>query len=196
MPGGSSHLMSCDRAPQESPTPAETPPNLPRTPSKLPPNSSPDTPQYVQTPTTPPNCPLRPVPVASLHPATGDGHPQALPNSPWYLPSTPKQTPTTPPTSSHSTTCDSCPWYPQTPPGTPRGHKPGLGVSTPGKPTRGSPAHMGQLCPMPGGPHPKESPARPTVLLRGPWGSQGVLWVLGGCGCPVGLRVTGNLGCL
>uniref|UniRef100_A0A8C3NMW6 V-ATPase 14 kDa subunit n=2 Tax=Passeriformes TaxID=9126 RepID=A0A8C3NMW6_GEOPR len=39
-------------------------------------------------------------------------------------------------------------------------------------------------------PHAWGSPAHPRVLLGGPWGSQGALRMLGGCGCPVGLRVT------
>lgn len=171
--------MSCDRAPQESPTPAETPPNLPRTPSKLPPNSSPDTPQYVQTPTTPPNCPLRPVPVASLHPATGDGHPQALPNSPWYLPSTPKQTPTTPPTSSHSTTCDSCPWYPQTPPGHPTGSQACPGGLHPRETHPGVPSPHGAVVPHAWGSPPQGVPSPSHGAAERP---------LGFPGCPLGVR--------
>lgn len=39
-------------------------------------------------------------------------------------------------------------------------------------------------------PHAWGSPAPPRVLLGGPWGSPAVLGLLGGCGCPVGLRVT------
>lgn len=73
------------------------------------------------------------------------------------------------------------PWYPKTAPSTPRGHKLGLGVSTPRKPTQGLPA------PMPGGSPPQEVPSPSQGAAGGPWGSPGVL---GGCGCPMGLRGT------
>lgn len=157
--------MSCDKAPPGTPpAPPDIPPNAPL--------SSPNTPSIYKFPPK-----LSPPPVA-LAPAR---HSQTVPGT----------FPPLPPTSSRSTTCGSPPWSPST----------ALGVTSRawgGLHSRethpGPSAHLGQLCLMPGDPHPKKSPAHPRVLLWG--GSWGVLWVLGGGlwlprGCEGG---TGKLG--
>lgn len=91
------------------------------------------------------------------------------------------------PTSSHLTTCESRPWYPKTAPGTPRGHKPGLGVSTPGKPSsHGAVVPHAWGSPPRGVPSPSQGAAgRPLGFPGCPLGARG-LWL--------GLRVTGRCG--
>lgn len=171
VPGGSLHLMSFGRAPQESPTPPEIPQI-----SLRPPLSSPQT-----VPLIPPNMCKPP-----RHPQTVPGTFPAPPNSPPPLPQllhtrqpviavrgTPKQL-----LAPHGVTSLAWGSPPQgNPPG---GPQPMWGSCAPclGVPTPRSPQAIPGCC--------WEAPGVPRVSF-GCWGAVVALW---------GLRVAGNLGCL
>ncbi|NP_001232231.1 V-type proton ATPase subunit F [Taeniopygia guttata] len=126
---------------------------------------------------------LSPAPVASPHPAMGDGHPRQSPLS--------SQRPQT--VLHHSPdffTLDDCgspPWYPKTAPGT---H--GVTSQAWGSPPQGN-LPRGRCAPCLGVPTPRSPQPIPGCCWGGPWGSQSVLR---GLWLPRGTEDdTGNLVC-